>query len=303
MARNAPAAYRYLVRAPGARHIRVKQLRQKTGVTGARRYDTIRSTSVDPTADPAKYVTVYTKKGLSRGYVWKDQFKVTATYGTGARQNTKTWRFTIRADKSMTLRCTTCVSKAAAPATSASKPSATPAVPRVDTRGVFTPTTTTSTSTTSTSSSGMGFLNTDGSAGTSTPGLGFAASGTPDTSSVTDSSITPETGGDEDEAIVVEVETNIDGTDEDEAKAVSDELDELVDGGVVVEVDEETETALETVEGPSRRLPFDVPPAVEPYVIPAAGAAIGAFAGRYIGRASLGAIVGGVAGFFLGERR
>ena len=299
MASNAFQSHQYMVRVPGAR--RIKILQQKAGLINGqyvRRYERIKDSNVNPLADPAKYVTVSTKKGLSGSFHWKDQFKVTATFGTGKNENTKTWQFRVTKSKSMTLRCAACVEKAnkiyTPPGFVANKAGANgKAAGGADPRGVFT------------TGSAVDPNNVIG--GLATVGMSMVpgAAGTGDVvdtgTSVSDSSVTDQAG--EGDVEVLSVDANGSGTPE----QVSEEIENLVDEGAVVEIEESTEDALAPVEyAPAlvEALPFDVPPAVEPYVVPAAGALVGGIAGRFIlDRAAVGAIAGGLAGFFLGNRR
>jgi hypothetical protein len=292
MASNATGNYRYLVRAPGARHIRVKQQKQDIAPGGRRRYDTIKSKTVDPNADPAVYIEVTTNKGIARGFRWKDQFKVTATYGTGDKENKKTWRFLIRESKSMTLNCASCVAIAKAP---------TPFEARASNKASLPPTYTKSNVLAGLASVGTGMV----------PSISMVPStSSPNTfidtgDTVSDSTLTDEAG--EGDADVLTVNPDLDNATEEETQSISDELDALVDEGAIVEVPEETEDALAVVEGgspPSMMMPFDVPPAVEPYVVPAAGALVGAVAGRLLGdRTALGALLGGAAAYLYEETK
>ena len=290
MASNATQTFRYLVRVPGARKIRIRQ--QKTGIIGGsfqRRYETLTSKDVSPTADPAKYVETLTKKGLSWGWRWKNQFKVVATFGTGTRQNTKTWRFSLNESKSMTLRCPSCVATAAFTVGQARvlKANGKPALSSDKSNGAFD------------SNNVIGGLATVGMS--MVPGAGVPSDVEDTGVSASDSSVTDEAG--EGDVDVFNVDANGTGTPE----QVSEEIDALVDEGAVVVVDEGTEEVLAPIEEGSAlvdALPFTVPAAVEPYVIPAAGAVVGGIAGRlFLDRGALGAIAGGVAGFFLGDRR
>ena len=329
---NATAVYSYKVRVPGARWLKVQQKMVELGPAGRRtKYVSLRSRAVSSNAG---YQTVTTRKGTNRGYRYLDAFRVTTTYGTGANEQKNTWQFTIRQSKSMTLSCATCVARAGL------KPSATRATPQAGAgtggNGLA-------------GTGGNGFASTHGtgSTGTGSTGNGLAGTGgytggytgnDPDAAarlaancarilaedpnnpaamgickdfvvvdSVTDSTVG--VGEGEEEAEVLTVDPDLDGTTDEEKEAVSEELDELVDTGVVVEVPQETVDALAVVEGedsPLAALPFDVPPAVEPYVVPAAGALVGALAGRFLGdedRTALGALLGGAAAYLYGEMK
>lgn len=310
---NATAVYSYKVRVPGARWLKVQQKMVELGPAGRRtKYVSLRNRAVP---SGGGYQTVTTRKGTNRGYRYLDAFRVTTTYGTGANEQKNTWQFTIRQSKSMTLSCATCVARAGL------TPSATRATPQAGTGNGLA----------GTGSTGNGLAGTGGYTGGYTgndpdaaarlatncaqilaenPNHPVATGICKDfvvVDSVTDSTVG--VGEGEEEAEVLTVNPDLDGTTDEEKEAVSDELDELVDTGVVVEVPQETVDALAVVEGedsPLAALPFDVPPAVEPYVVPAAGALVGALAGRFLGdrdRTALGALLGGAAAYLYGEMK
>ena len=307
---NATAVYSYKVRVPGARWLRVQQKMVELGPAGRRtKYVSLRSRAVPPGGG---YQTITTRKGTNRGYRYLDAFRVTTTYGIGANEQKNTWQFAIRQSKSMTLSCATCVARAGL------KPSATKAGPQAGAGKSGT--------------GGNGFAATPGTGGTgngfaSAPGTGGAGGAgnssinldacarNPDhplcqdivVDSVTDSTVGAGEG--EEEAEVLTINPDLRNATVKEKEGISEELDELVNTGAVVEVPQETVDALAVVEGedsPLAALPFDVPPAVEPYVVPAAGALVGALAGRFLGdtdRTALGALLGGAAAYLYGEMK
>ena len=326
MARNATAVHRYLVRVPGARHIKVQQQKQDVSPGGRRVWANIRARNVDPRADPATYVEATTKRGFRAPWQWKDQFKVTATFGTGATENKKTWRFTIRSTRSMTLRCSSCVAAAGPPP---AKPLATRHTPFATRHTGVGPAVATTTFYTPTGN-GAGFASfNDGGNGNGFATLGTGGNGTgnggidleacaryPDHPLCHQAAIDeacaryPDHPLCQDDSVTdsLTVNPDLDNATEEETQEIAYELDDLVDGGAVVEVPEETEDALAEVEGEvpdaPLSLPFDVPPSVEPYVAPAAGALVGAVAGRFFGdRTALGAVLGVVAGYLYKESR
>jgi len=87
MARNATAVHRYLVRVPGARHIKVQQQKQDVSPGGRRVWANIRARNVDPRADPATYVEATTKRGFRAPWQWRAAWQSFPASWTWAHAN------------------------------------------------------------------------------------------------------------------------------------------------------------------------------------------------------------------------
>ena len=278
------------VTVPGARKIVIRQQRRGWDPATARtlrRYETIKTCT-----HPGRCVKkINTGKVWAGGvhYEWQDKVRVIATFGRGPLENTKTWTFAVREETEAVFECNSCI-EAATPS---------PVEARTHTK----PGPGTRYEDTKTGSPFAGWRGT----GFSVKGPGIITRGADapdftlkqDTIKIT----TPSEGEKIVEVLVVDGLQAPNGTADmgETVDVAEEEIDTLVDDGIVVELPEEVAVVIDSV-AETPVLPTAAPGMDKELLYPGAGAAVGAVAGKLLGESPLlGGLVGGVAGWWFGR--